>query len=53
MDKENPTYAGLIHESGFVSAKLITLPWLVKGSAAMCTCKKEYSKYNLTATQCF
>jgi hypothetical protein len=24
-----------------------------KSSAAMCTCKKEYSKYYLTATQCF
>jgi len=26
---------------------------LVKGVAALCTCRKEYNKYDLTATQCF
>jgi hypothetical protein len=29
------------------------LPWLVKGSAALCTCHKECNKYDRTASQCF
>jgi hypothetical protein len=53
MDEENPTYAGSTHENGFGSASLRTLPWLVKGSAALCACKEECNKYDLTATQCF
>jgi hypothetical protein len=53
MDEENPKYAGLFKENGFCSAKLRTLPCLVKGSAALCTCKKECNKYDLTAAQCF
>ncbi len=26
-----------------------SLPWLVNGAAALCTCRKECSKYDLTA----
>jgi hypothetical protein len=51
--KSNPTYAGLAQENGFGSAWLRSLPWLVKGSAVLCTCKKECNKYDLTAAQCF
>jgi hypothetical protein len=29
------------------------LPWVVKGTAALCTCRKECNKYDLTASQCF
>jgi hypothetical protein len=41
MDEENPTYAGLTQENGFSSACMDTLPWLVKGLAALCTCQKR------------
>jgi hypothetical protein len=44
---------GLAQENEFGSAKLCTLPWLVKGAAALCTCTKECNKYNLTAAHCF
>jgi len=53
MDEENLTTAGLTQENGFGSAELGRLLWLVKGSAALCTCRKECNKYDLTATQCF
>jgi len=53
MDEENPTYAGLTQENGFGSAKFFTVLWLVEGAAALCTCRKECNKYDLTAAQCF
>jgi hypothetical protein len=53
MDDENPTYASLTQENGFAFALLRRLPWLVKGSAALCTCHKECNKYDRTASQCF
>jgi hypothetical protein len=53
MDEESSIYAGLTQENGFGSASLRRLPWLVKGSAALCTCKKECNKHDLTVAQCF
>ncbi len=47
LDEENPTYAGMAQENGFGSAELQTLPWLVKGAAALCTSIKECNKYDL------
>ncbi len=48
--QENPMYAGLAQENGFGgSAQLCTLQWLVKGTAAVHTCRKECNKYDLTA----
>jgi hypothetical protein len=52
MDEEHPTNAGLAQENGFGSAYLRRWPWLVKGSAVLCTCKKECNKYDLTAAEC-
>jgi len=43
------TYAGLTQENGFGSEQLHRLLWLVKGAAALCNCRKECSKYDLTA----
>jgi hypothetical protein len=53
MDEENPTCTGLTQENGFGSAYLYKLPWLVRGAVAMCTCRKECNKYDLTAAPCF
>jgi hypothetical protein len=49
--EENPTYASLGEENGFGFALMRTLPWLVKGAAALCTCRKECNKYDLTTIQ--
>jgi hypothetical protein len=40
-------------EKWFGSIQLYRLQWLVKVSAALCTYKKECTKYDLTAAQCF
>jgi len=48
MDEENLTCTGLTQENGFGSATFRNLPWLVRGAAALCTCRKD-----LTAVQCF
>ncbi len=53
MDEENPTCTGLTQEIGFGSAQFRPLPCLVRGAAALCTCRKECNKYDLTAPQCF
>jgi len=53
MDEETPTNACSTHKNGLGSANSCRLPWLVKGSAPLCTCKKECNKYDLTAAQCF
>jgi hypothetical protein len=53
LDEDNPTYAGLAQENGFGSAKVRMLPWLVKGTAVMCTGRKACNKYDLTAAQYF
>ncbi len=53
LDEENSIYAGLAQENGFGSTYLYTSPWLVKGTAALCTCRKECNKYDLTPAQCF
>jgi hypothetical protein len=29
------------------------LPWLMKGAATLCTCRKECNKYDRAAAQCF
>jgi hypothetical protein len=39
------------HTCGGCRAYLRTLPWLVKGAAALCTCREECNKYDLTAAQ--
>jgi hypothetical protein len=47
LDEENPMFAGLAQENGLLkmnglgSAYLWTLPCLVQGVAALCTCRKE------------
>jgi len=53
FDEEKPKNACLAQENGFGSAKLHSFPWLVKGEAALCTCRKECNKYDLIATECF
>jgi hypothetical protein len=58
LDEEIPTYTGLAQENDFGSAYVPKLPRLVKGASALCTCKKECNKYDLTAAadaaaQCF
>jgi hypothetical protein len=53
LDEENRTYAGLAQANGFGSTVLCTLPWLVKGAAALCTSRKECNKYDPIAAQCF
>ncbi len=40
LDEETLTFAGLAQENGFGPSKLRMLPWLVKGEAALCTCRK-------------
>ncbi len=49
MDEENLMYAGLAQENGFGFAEQRTSQWLVKGTAAVCTCRKECRKYDVTA----
>jgi len=51
LDEEYPTCAALAHKNCFGSAWLRTLP--VKCAAALCTCRKECNKYDLSAAQCF
>jgi len=38
----------LAEENGFGSALLHSLLWLVKGTAMLCTWRKEFNKYDLT-----
>jgi hypothetical protein len=47
MNKEYPTYADLSQENDFGSTSLRRGVWLVQGSAALHTCKKECNKYDL------
>jgi len=46
LEEENPMYADLAQENSFGSASfgIGMLPWLVNGSAALCTCRKECNK---------
>ncbi len=45
--------AGLAQEIGFSAPDLWILPWLVKGTAQLCSFKKERNKLDLTAAQYF
>jgi len=45
LDQENPTCVSLAQENGFGSTLLLRLPWLVKSTTALCTCKKECNKW--------
>jgi hypothetical protein len=51
LDEENPTNAALAHKNWFGPVQLRTSP--VKCAAALCTCRKECNKCDLTAAQCF
>jgi hypothetical protein len=51
--EEKSKYGGLGHKNGIGSAELHSLRRLVKGPAMLCTSRKEYTKYDLTAGWCF
>jgi hypothetical protein len=44
LDEEKSKYAGLAQEFGFGSTLLHYMPWLVKGTSSLCTCRKECNK---------
>jgi len=44
FDEESPTHASLAQENGFGSASSHRLAWLLKATAALCTCRKECIK---------
>jgi hypothetical protein len=48
MDEEKSKLAGLAQEIGFGSASLRSLQRLVKGTATLCTCRKEKSVIDMT-----
>ncbi len=54
MDEEKSKLAGLAQEKWFWLGIIAELQWLVKGTATLCTCRKEKSviRYDLTAAQC-
>ncbi len=53
FDEDKSKYASLAQENGFGSVQLESLLWIVNGTNTLCTCRKECTKYDLTAAKCF
>jgi hypothetical protein len=53
LDEEKSKHAGLAQENGFGSTYLHSLQSLIKGTATVCTCRKECNKFDLTYNECF